>query len=127
MTDTIADLLTRIRNAQGAKKESLTVPYSTIKEQICQKFTDNGYIKAVKKVKGESFDLLEVTLDLDRPVPLTLIRVSKPGRRVFKKAKELRSVKSGLGIMVLSTPKGILTHHEAKTANVGGEALCLIY
>lgn len=126
MTDTIADLLTRIRNAQGARKDTVVLPYSKLKLQICEKLVEFNYISAVKVLKGESFDNLEVTLDADRH-PLTLKRVSRPGQRIYKKAKELRTVKNGLGILILSTPKGVITNFEAKKHNVGGEVLCLIY
>jgi small subunit ribosomal protein S8 len=127
MTDTIADLLTRIRNAQSARKETVVIPYSRLKLQICEKLVANNYLASVKVLKGESFDNIEVTLDQDRKYPITLKRVSKCGQRVYRKAKELRTVKSGLGVEILSTPQGLLTNIEAKKANVGGEVLCLVY
>lgn len=127
MTDTIADLLTRIRNAQSARKETVIVPYSRLKLQICEKLVDNKFLSGVKVVKGESFDNIEITLDQDRKYPITLRRVSKCGQRVYRKAKELKKVKNGLGIEILSTPQGLLTNIEAKNKNVGGEVLCLVY
>lgn len=127
MTDTIADLLTRIRNAQGARKDTVVVPYSRVKHQICDKLVANNFLHSVKVVKGESFDNLEIVLDTERVVPVTLKRVSRPGQRIYKKAKELKVVKNGLGIHILSTPQGILSNKEAYAKNVGGEVLCLIY
>lgn len=127
MSDTIADLLTRIRNAQSARKDTVVVPYSKLKLQICEKLVQYNFLASVKVVKGESFDNLEVALDTERFSPVSLKRVSKPGQRIYKKAKELKTVKNGLGLLVLSTPKGVLTNFEAKSQNVGGEVLCLIY
>jgi small subunit ribosomal protein S8 len=127
MSDTIADLLTRIRNAQSARKDTVVVPYSKLKLQICEKLVQYNFLASVKVVKGESFDNLEVALDTERFSPVSLKRVSKPGQRIYKKAKELKTVKNGLGLLVLSTPKGVLTNFEAKAQNVGGEVLCLIY
>jgi small subunit ribosomal protein S8 len=127
MTDTIADLLTRIRNAQNARKESVVIPYSRLKFQICEKLVEHKFLQAVKILKGESFDNIEVTLDQERVYPLILKRISKCGQRVYKKAKELKVVKNGLGIEILSTPQGVLTNIEAKAKNVGGEIICLVY
>jgi small subunit ribosomal protein S8 len=127
MTDTIADLLTRIRNIQSARKDTVIIPFSKLKLQICEKLVAFKFLKSVNVVKGEKFDNLEVILDTDRPYPLTLKRVSKPGQRIYKKASELKIVKSGLGVMILSTSQGIITNVEAHKLNIGGEALCIIY
>lgn len=127
MTDTIADLLTRLRNAQSARKETVNIPYSKIKEQILAKLKENGFVSNYTVIKGESFDNLEVSLDLDRNYPVTFTRISKSGQRIYKQAKELKTVKNGLGIEILSTSKGVITNEEAKKENVGGEVLCLIY
>lgn len=127
MTDTIADLLTRLRNAQSARKETVKIPYSKLKEQILVKLKENGFIANYTILKGDSFDNLEVDLDLDRNYPVTFTRISKSGQRIYRQAKELRTVKNGLGIEILSTSKGVITNEEAKKENVGGEVLCLIY
>jgi small subunit ribosomal protein S8 len=127
MTDTLADLLTRIRNAQKARKETVSIPYSRLKHEVCKKLLESKFIAGVKVVKGESFDNLEVELDHDREYPLTLTRISKSGQRVYKKASEIKPVKSGLGIEIISTSAGILTNVEARAKNVGGEVICSIY
>jgi small subunit ribosomal protein S8 len=127
MTDTIADLLTRLRNAQSARKETVVIPYSKLKEQVLIKLKEHGFVSEYKVVKGESFDNLEAILDLDRNYPVTFTRISKPGQRIYKAAKELRTVKNGLGIEILSTSQGVITNEEAKAKNIGGEVLCLIY
>jgi small subunit ribosomal protein S8 len=127
MTDTIADLLTRLRNSQSARKETVIIPFSRLKEDILKKLLQYKFIAGYKVVKGESFDNLEVTLDLGRQYPVVFTRISKSGLRIYRKVKELKTVKSGLGIEILSTPKGVLSNVEARKQNVGGEVLCLIY
>lgn len=127
MTDTIADLLTRIRNAQKARKESTSIPYSRMKHEICNTLKEKGFIKNVTIEKGESFDNLVVEIDHDREHPVTLTRTSKPGQRIYRKAKELKTVKSGLGIEIMSTSQGIMTNEEAKEKKIGGEVICTIY
>jgi small subunit ribosomal protein S8 len=126
ITDPIADLLTRIRNAQSARKDMLTAPYSNVKHRILETLKKNGFIKDVKKVDGEKFPELEITLDLQRP-KVTFTRVSTPGQRIYKSKNDLKVIKNGLGIEVLSTSKGIMTNAEAFTQNLGGEVICKVY
>lgn len=126
ITDPIADILTRIRNAQSARKDVVNAPYSGVNHKILETLKKNGFIKDVKKVDGEKFPELEVTLDLKRP-KVTLIRVSKPGQRIYKSKSELKVIKNGLGMEVISTSKGIMTNAEAYTQNLGGEVICKVY
>jgi small subunit ribosomal protein S8 len=123
--DPIADLLTRIRNSQTAGKDIVYVPYSKVKHQICEVMKKHKFIADVKKVSNKH-DELEITLDLVRP-HLTLKRISKPGQRIYKKASEFQSIKSGLGIDIVSTSKGIMPQYQAYKENIGGEVLCRIY
>ena len=127
MTDTLADLLTRIRNAQKARKDTVSIPYSRLKLAVAKKMQEKGFVAGVNVEKGESFDNIIVELDANRMYPVTLTRVSKSGQRIYRKASELRPVKSGLGIEILSTSQGLLTNEEAKAKNIGGEVLCSIY
>ncbi|HXG51045.1 MAG TPA: 30S ribosomal protein S8 [candidate division Zixibacteria bacterium] len=132
MTDPIADMLTRIRNAARARHPKVSVPWSRIKESIARVLLEEGYVKDVKKVKaarGGGEDLV-IQLKFDRenrPVISGLKRVSTPGRRVYTGTRELMPVRKGLGIHILSTPKGILVDREAQRARVGGELICSVW
>ena len=132
MTDPIADLLTRVRNAARARHQKVAVPWSRLKESIVKILIEEGYLKESKKVKATQGggDDLVIQLKFDRenrPIITGLKRVSSPGRRVYVGAKGLTPVRKGLGIHVLSTPKGILVDREAQKANVGGELLCSVW
>ena len=116
ITDPIADLLTRIRNAEKAKKEVVTLPYSKIKHDICQILVDEKCIKKVEKT-GETKPELVVTLDLYKGFNLTLKRVSRPGQRIYKKYTEFKPVKAGLGIEIISTSKGLMPQYKAYKSN----------
>ncbi len=132
MTDPIADLLTRVRNAARARHQKVAVPWSRLKENIVKILIEEGYLKESKKVKaaqGGGEDLV-IQLKFDRenrPIITGLKRVSSPGRRVYVGAKGLIPVRKGLGIHVLSTPKGILVDREAQKAKVGGELICSVW
>ena len=132
MTDPIADLLTRVRNASRARHQKVAVPWSRLKENIVKILIEEGYLKESKKVKaaeGGGEDLV-IQLKFDRenrPIISGLKRVSSPGRRVYVGAQGITPVRKGLGIHVLSTPKGILVDREAQKANVGGELLCSVW
>ena len=132
MTDPIADLLTRVRNAARARHQKVAVPWSRLKESIVKILIEEGYLKELKKVKaaqGGGEDLV-IQLKFDRenrPIITGLKRVSSPGRRVYVGAKGLPPVRKGLGIHVLSTPKGILVDREAQKAKVGGELICSVW
>ncbi len=126
MTDPIADLLTRIRNASRARKNFVHVPYSRLKQDICQVLKGAEYIRECKAIgEGVEKEIL-VELREDRK-DLTLTIVSRPGQRIYVKNREIPSVMSGLGLAVISTPKGVMSGKDAKKAKLGGEFLCEIY
>lgn len=132
MTDPIADMLTRIRNASHARHQEVEIPWSRIKESIAFLLEDEGYLGGIKKVqlKDRVGEVLLVQLKFDRantPVITGLKRVSRPGRRVYVGSQEIPAVRRGLGINILSTPKGILVDRKAKKAKVGGELLCSVW
>ena len=128
MTDPIADLLTRIRNAHPAEKVSLTMPGSKIKSAIAQVLMDEGFIAGFESSDVEGKTQLTITLKYHQGAPVieNIKRVSKPGLRVYKSADELPSVNGGLGIAIVSTSKGIMTDRAARSAGVGGEVLCSV-
>ncbi|MBL4695026.1 30S ribosomal protein S8 [Candidatus Gracilibacteria bacterium] len=125
-TDPIADLLTRIRNAGKAQHDVVRAPYSTIKEAILKVMKKMKFIEAYK-VEGEGIAKeVVITLKEDR-TQMTIKRISKPGQRIYVKKDQLRVIKSGLGITILSTSKGIMTNLDAHREGIGGELLCEIY
>ena len=124
MTDSIADLLTRIRNAQMARRKTVEIPFSKTKERIVQVMLKNNFLKKVEVNEDGKFPVLVLTLLIDKK--LTLTRKSKPGQRVYIKSTDIRKVLNGLGIAIVSTPKGVITGYEARALNVGGELLCEI-
>ena len=129
ITDPIADSLTRIRNALMVKKEFVDIRYSKVIEGIMLKLKENGFIKNYK-TSHDSKPYIRVYLKYDSeklPVINEIKRVSRPGLRRYVSAKNIRFYKSGLGIRIITTPKGILTDKEAKKENVGGEVLCEIW
>ncbi|MFA5854829.1 MAG: 30S ribosomal protein S8 [Candidatus Gracilibacteria bacterium] len=126
LTSPIADLLTRIRNASAAKKMLVHVPYSRMKEEICRILKENEYILGAKTVgEGTAKELLIELSDNRRDIHLSM--VSKPGQRIYVKSQSIKKVLNGLGISVLSTPKGVMSGSDARKANLGGELLCEIY
>jgi small subunit ribosomal protein S8 len=132
MTDPIADMLTRIRNASRARHQKVSVPWSRLKESIVKVLINEGYRKEQKKVKAAvgAGDEIIIQLKFDRenrPIISGLKRVSTPGRRVYVGANEANPVRKGLGINVLSTPRGILVDREAQRAKVGGELICSVW
>ena len=126
MTDPIADLLTRIRNAHHAEKVSLTMPGSKIKSAIAKVLQDEGYIEGYEASVEEGKPSLTIKLKYYEGAPVIeqIQRVSKPGLRVYTNAEELPKVNGGLGIAIISTSKGIMTDRAARAAGVGGEVLC---
>lgn len=132
MTDPIADMLTRIRNASRARHQKVAVPWSRLKENIAKVLIEEGYLKDQKKVKasigfGEEL-IIQLKFDRDnRPIIGGMKRVSTPGRRVYVGATAVTPVRKGLGINVLSTPKGILVDRNALKAKVGGELICSVW
>lgn len=129
ITDPIADLLTRIRNAQAAKHDSVTVPASNMKKAICQILVDEGYIKNFTVEEDGKQGIITINLKYVQRegVIKGLKRVSKPGLRIYSNAEELPKVIKGLGIAIVSTSKGIMTDRDARKANVGGEVLAFIW
>lgn len=124
-TDPIADLLTRIRNAQAAHHQQVSAPYSKFKENLLSVIKKHGFIEDYKTDQDGTHKTLIITLKEDSD-PITLKRISKPGQRIYIKKEELKPVKSGLGISILSTSKGLLTNSEAHRQNTGGELICEI-
>ena len=130
ITDPIADMLTRIRNANNAKHDTVDVPASNMKKSIAQILLDEGYIKNFQLIDDGTQGVIRVTLKYGagkEKVISGLRRVSKPGLRVYAGADELPKVLRGLGIAIVSTSKGIMTDAKARQENVGGEVLCYIY
>ena len=130
MTDPIADMLTRVRNALAANKETVEVPSSNMKKAIAEIMLAEGYVSDVKLEKDEFNGKLVLTLKYSgkkKPVINGLKRVSRPGLRVYSDVEKMPRVMDGLGIAILSTNKGILTDKQAKAQNVGGELLCYIW
>ena len=130
MSDPIADMLTRIRNAQSSNKESVQMPSSKVKVAISKLLQDEGYIKAFSLVESDG---VKKTISIDlkyyesKPVIESIKRVSRPGLRVFRGKDDLPSVLGGLGVAVISTSRGIMSDREAKKQGFGGEVICAIY
>jgi small subunit ribosomal protein S8 len=130
MTDPVADMITRIRNGQNARLFTVTSPHSQLREDVAKVLQGEGYINNYDVVDGEDgFKQLKVELRYvdGKGVIKTIKRVSKPGRRVYSKIKELQSFYNGLGIYILSTPQGVMSDHDARKTNVGGEVLCSVF
>ena len=129
-TDPIADMLTRIRNACMVSHETVSIPSSKLKVELAKLLKDEGYINDYSVETEGQFKVLTINLKYDRnnkPVITKLERISKPGLRHYSKAKNIQKVLGGLGVAVISTPKGLLTDRKARKENVGGEILCYIY
>lgn len=128
MSDPVADMLTRIRNAQMAEKPSVLMPSSKLKVAIAQVLKDEGYIDAYAVRDADSKKILDLELKYyaGRPVIERIERVSKPGLRVYRGKDDLPRVMNGLGIAIVSTPRGVMTDRAARASNVGGEVLCLV-
>ena len=128
MTDPIADLLTRIRNAHHAEKIALTMPGSKIKSAIAKVLKDEGNIESFDTATEDGKPVLTIKLKYYEGAPVIeqIHRISKPGLRVYKSAEELPKINGGLGIAIVSTSKGIMTDRAARTAGVGGEVLCSV-
>ena len=130
MTDPLADMFTRIRNGSKANFEKVDVPSSKMKKEIAKILKEEGFIKNLKVVTDEDrHEMIRIFLkyDINRKGIIHIKRVSKPGRRVYVGSGRIPSVMSGLGLSILSTPKGILTDKSARKANAGGEVLCYVW
>jgi small subunit ribosomal protein S8 len=127
--DTIGDFLTRVRNALGARHKYVDVPASNLKLAMAEIMREQGYIDSIEQIPDTKQGMLRVTLKYTngQPAILGLKRISTPGLRRYTKASETPRVLSGLGIAILSTPKGLMTDKQARQANVGGEVLCYVW
>lgn len=130
MTDPLGDMLTRIRNGQMAGKESITAPASKFRQSVLEVLKREGFIRGYSSQDvrtGISELKIELKYHEGQPVIRKIKRVSRPGLRVYSKVTDLPKVYNGLGISVLSTPRGVMSDHEARQANVGGEVLCEVF
>ena len=130
MNDPIGDMLTRIRNAQSRGKNSVVTPASKLRARVLDVLKDEGYIRgyeASTSVAGHPELRIELKYYEGTPVIREIKRVSKPGRRVYSGVKELPSVRQGLGVSIVSTPRGVMSDAHARAANVGGEVLCTVF
>ena len=129
-TDPIADMLTRIRNANSAKFKTVDVPASKMKKSIAEILLNEGYIKSYEEINNENQGILRISLkytEKGKKVISGLKRISKPGLRIYASKDELPRVLNGLGISIISTSKGILTDKQARKENVGGEVICYVW
>ena len=131
VTDPIADFLTRVRNAQMARHRIVEIPASNLKKRITEILYEKGYILKYKFEDDNKQGLIKIALkynaETKEPVIRSLERVSRPGLRQYAKPSEIRRVKNGLGISIVSTSKGVMTDKEARSQNVGGEVLCQVW
>jgi small subunit ribosomal protein S8 len=129
MNDPLGDMLTRIRNAQMRKSQSVTTPASSLRARVLDVLQSEGYIRGYSETEfnGKSEFKIELKYYEGQPVIREIERVSKPGRRVYSSVKTIPRVADGLGVSILSTPKGVMADHEARSQNVGGEVLCRIF
>ena len=128
MTDPIADMLTRIRNAQQSEKKSVAMPASRLKSAIAQVLKDEGYIEDFAVREGQGKPQLEIGLKYyaGKPVIERIERVSRPGLRIYRPKDELPKVMNGLGVAIVSTSRGVMTDRKARGMGVGGEVLCIV-
>lgn len=131
MTDPIADLLARIRNALQAKHEALVVPFSRLNFEVARVLSQEGYIGSIREFKEEK-ERKQIQISLRytparEPIISSLVRMSRPGRRLYVGFRQLKPIRNGMGVVVLSTPRGILTDREAREKKVGGEILLKVW
>jgi len=130
MSDPLGDMLTRIRNGQMAKKSSILAPASKLRSNVLEVLKREGFIRGFEEVENRT-GVREIKIELKyhegAPAIQEIARVSKPGRRVYSKIKDLAPVYNGLGISIISTPRGVMSDAEAREANVGGEVLCQVF
>jgi len=128
MSDPIADMLTRIRNAQMVNKPEVSMPSSKVKSAIASVLKDEGYIEdyAIETDKGKSTLMITLKYYAGRPVIEKIQRISKPGLRIYRGSQEIPKVMNGLGVTIVSTSKGVMTDRKAQAAGIGGELLCIV-
>jgi small subunit ribosomal protein S8 len=129
MNDPLGDLLSRIRNAQMRNKSKVSSPNSRLRENVLEVLKTEGYIRGYAVVEKDGRSEIEIELKYfdGEPVIREIERVSKPGRRVYTSVKNMPRINNGLGVTIVSTPKGVMADHEARDANVGGEILCKVF
>jgi small subunit ribosomal protein S8 len=129
INDPLGDLLTRIRNAQMRNKTKVSSPNSRLRESVLEVLKTEGYIRGYAVVEKDGRSEIEVELKYfdGEPVIREIERVSKPGRRVYTSVKNMPRINNGLGVTIVSTPKGVMADHDARDANVGGEILCTVF
>ena len=131
ITDTIADMLTRIRNANSAKHDSVDIPASNMKKAIAQILVDEGYVKSFQVIEDGKQGIIRMTLKYQgaskTPVLMGLRRVSKPGLRIYSSSEDMPKVMKGIGTAIVSTSKGVMTDKQARKEHVGGEVLAFIW
>jgi small subunit ribosomal protein S8 len=130
MSDPLGDMLTRIRNASGRRKNTVTTPASKLRARVLEVMKNEGYIRGYTQIEhkdGKSEIEIELKYHNGGSVIREISRISKPGRRVYASVATIPNVANGLGIAILSTPKGVMADHEAREENVGGEVLCRIF
>jgi len=130
ISDPIGDMLTRIRNAQMRRRDTVTTPASTLRGRVLDVLQSEGFIRGYSESSMDNGVLqydIELKYSDSQPVIRTIERVSRPGRRVYASVKNIPSVANGLGVSIMSTPKGVMADHEAKAQNLGGEVLCRVF
>ena len=129
MNDPLGDLLTRIRNAQMRSKSKVSSPNSKLRESVLDVLKNEGYIRGYAVVERDGRSEIEIELKYfdGEPVIREIERISKPGRRVYTSVRNLPRINNGLGVAIVSTPKGVMADHDARDANVGGEILCTVF
>jgi small subunit ribosomal protein S8 len=129
MNDPLGDLLTRIRNAQMRNKSKVSSPNSRLRESVLEVLKSEGYIRGYAVVERDGRSEIEIELKYfeGEPVIREIERISKPGRRVYTSVRNLPRINNGLGVAIVSTPKGVMADHDARDANVGGEILCTVF
>jgi len=129
VNDPLGDMLTRIRNAQMRGKSTVRTPGSKLRAWVLDVLQAEGYIRGYERVTEGSHEVLEISLKYfdGTPVIRELARVSKPGRRVYAGAREIPQVRNGLGVSIVSTPRGVMSDAAARNANIGGEVLCTVF
>ncbi|MGB7097793.1 MAG: 30S ribosomal protein S8 [Xanthobacteraceae bacterium] len=129
INDPLGDLLSRIRNAQMRNKSKVSSPSSKLRESVLEVLKTEGYIRGFAVVEREGYSEIEIELKYfeGEPVIREIERISKPGRRVYTSVRNLPRINNGLGVAIVSTPKGVMADHDARDANVGGEILCTVF
>jgi len=129
MTDPITDFLNRIRNAQAVLKPEVFVPFSNLKYEIAKILEKKGFVEKVEKKGRKTKRIIEITLKYQEKIPAIsgLTRISKPGQRIYVRAKKIKKVKGGYGFSIISTPKGLMTDKEARKQKLGGEVICEVW